>query len=120
MIEAGIIAVAILIVGIAGIVVYRREQKTKRRWERESLQALDQGADERSLQLLERVDERMESVAEEIHLAATFTNDVFKALAPLCESLAESLTARMSTIDADMADLRTRVETGPGKRTLRV
>lgn len=43
-----------------------------------------------------------------------------EALAPLCESLAESLSKQMDTINSDMADLRTRVETGPGKRTLRV
>lgn len=40
------------------------------------------------------------------------------ALAPLCESLAESLTQRMSTIDGDMADLRTRVERATGTSTM--
>jgi len=115
MIEAGIVAVAILVVGIAGIVAYRKELDENR------APAIYVG------KVLAEIDRELLGVRTDMnHLAGTVAElsaqimASNRALAPLCESLAESLTARMSTIDSDMADLRTRVETGPGRRTLKL
>ena len=116
MIEAGIVAVAILVVGIAGIVAYRREQAANRA-------ALSYGVGG-VRDALKIVSEELTAAIREVDVsvdgASNGLHAVADSLAPLCESLAESLTARMSTIDSDMADLRTRVETGPGRRTLKL
>ena len=116
MIEAGIIAVAILIVGIAGIVVYRKEQAASRKSATADVDALGMAVSGLLLGIRETLGDQFTG----LNMVGMRLGEVTDSLAPLCSGLAESLTARMSTIDADMADLRIRVETGPGKRTLRV
>lgn len=116
MIEAGIIAAAILIVGIAGIVVYRNEQAANRGRAMRSAAA----SQDIHREGVEAIREELIHLSNDLSATAAGSLNMGNALERLCSGLAESLTARMSTIDADMADLRTRVETGPGKRTLRV
>lgn len=116
MIEAGIIAVAILIVGIGSQVFYSHEKEKDRETEAERDRLLRKEIECAAY----NITEDLKALNVNLTKVAAGSLDVANSLAPLCESLAESLTERMSTIDADMADLRTRVETGPGKRTLRV
>ena len=116
MIEAGLVAIAILIVGIAWIVFYRKEQAANR----EEAKAANQRREEVHIEVAAKVAEQIRHLESATAAAWGQMTQIERALAPLCESLAESLTARMSTIDSDMADLRTRVETGPGRRTLKL
>ena len=116
MVEAGIIAVAILVVGGFGIFSYRNEHKK----DRAAAHVRSSRIHESVLMIRDRLDGRFVAQIEAIGDLAHYANRLHEDLAPLCESLAESLQAQMSTIDREMADLRTRVETGPGKRTLRV
>lgn len=110
----GLVAAAILIVGTGWVLVYKREQRENRdhlTYQIGRIRDAQKIVSEELTAAISGVDVSLDGASNGMHAVAD-------SLAPLCESLAESLTARMSTIDGDMADLRTRVETGPGAKTM--
>lgn len=114
MIEAGIIAFAILVVGGSFTAVYAWNE----------LQDRETAVDGR-VTLRRDMEAAVTTIAADLRAIAHATTDgayhskrLHEDLAPLCKSLAESLTQRMSTIDGDMADLRTRVERATGTSTM--
>lgn len=114
MVEAGIIALAILVVGIAGIFCYAGQQEANRK-------RLDHTVRQAVVDVRSSLGLQTDATVAQTKVTHDFLQSnriLMSNLGPLCSGLAESLTARMSTIDHDMADLRTRVERATGTSTL--